>query len=71
MCNIGCKPTFKKTKDKTIEVHLFDYNKYDLYDKYITVEFVDYIRSEKKFRNRNDLKEQLKKDKEYCMNILN
>ena len=43
MCNIGCKPTFKKTKDKTIEVHLFDYNKYDLYDNILPLGMVGFI----------------------------
>ena len=70
MCNIGCKPTFEKVEERSMEVHLFNYNKYDLYDKYIVIEFVDYIRSEKKFDTREDLKKQLEKDKEYCMNIL-
>ena len=71
MCNIGFNPTFSNEREKMIEVHLFNYNKYDLYDKYITIEFVDYIRSEKKFDNKEDLKQQLEKDKEYCMSILN
>ena len=71
MCNIGYNPTLSNAKEKAFEVHLFNYNKYDLYDKYITIEFVDYIRCERKFDNKEDLKNQLEKDKEYCMSILN
>ena len=71
MCNIGYNPTTNNHAEKTFEAHLFNYDKYDLYDKYIAIEFVDYIRSEKKFKNREDLKKQLEKDKEYCMSILN
>ena len=35
----------------TFEVHLFNFNDVNLYGQYIDIEFVDYIRCEKKFNN--------------------
>ena len=58
MLNIG-------VKTKKIEVHIFDFNK-DLYNKEITIEFLDWIRSPIKFDNNLDLKDQLRKDEIAC-----
>ena len=69
MCNIGYKPTLTSGDQKSIEVHFFDYNKFDLYDKKLDVEFVDYVRNERKFENIEDLKLQLSKDKNYCIKL--
>ena len=70
MCNIGYRPTISDGQDRGIEVHLFNYDKFDLYNQFIEIEFVDYIRSEKKFGNKEELKEQLMKDKEYCKSLI-
>ena len=69
MCNIGCRPTVSSEDVISIEVHIFNYFKFDLYAQFIGIEFVDYVRSEKKFRNKEALKLQLIKDKEYCKSI--
>ena len=69
MCNIGYKPTLTSGDQKSIEVHFFDYNKFDLYDKKLDIEFVDYVRNERKFENIEDLKLQLSKDKDYCIKL--
>ena len=53
----------------SIEVHFFNYNKFDLYNKKLDIEFVDYVRNERKFENLEDLKLQLSKDKDYCTKI--
>ena len=58
MLNIG-------VKTKKIEVHIFDFNE-DIYNKEITIEFLDWIRSPIKFDNNLDLKDQLKKDEIAC-----
>ena len=70
MCNIGFRPTLSKGKDRRIEVHLFNYEKFNLYSQFIKIEFVDYIRSEIKFNNKEELKDQLIKDKEHCKNLI-
>ena len=69
MCNIGYKPTLTSGDEITIEVHFFNYDKFDLYNKKLDIEFVDYVRSERKFKNIEDLKLQLSKDKDYCRMI--
>jgi len=69
MCNIGYKPTLTSGDKMSIEVHFFNYNKFDLYNKKLDIEFVDYVRSERKFENIEDLKLQLSKDRDYCRKI--
>ena len=44
-----------------LEVHLFNFSG-NLYNKLLTVEFIKFIREEKKFKNVNQLKTQIKKD---------
>ncbi len=61
MGNIGVRPTIDHG-DLTIEVHIFDFDE-DIYDKEITIQFVDRLRDEKKFENLEALKTQLAKDK--------
>ena len=45
----------------TIEVHILDYAGY-LYDEVITLEFVDFMRNEKRFANTDKLSAQLATD---------
>ena len=68
MCNIGLRPTFNGTF-KTIEVHLFDFNK-DIYGQRLNVKFIDRLRNERKFDSIDNLKDQLEKDAEASRNIL-
>lgn len=70
MCNIGFRPTISDGKNRSIEIHLFDYDKFDLYGQFIEIEFVDYVRSEIKFSSKEELRNQLIKDKEYCKNLI-
>jgi riboflavin kinase / FMN adenylyltransferase len=60
IANLGYRPTFKQKKI-LLEVHIFNFSG-NLYDKYLSVEFVKFIRKEKKFNNVNQLKTQIKKD---------
>lgn len=69
MCNLGFRPTFEET-DFVMEVHFFDLELDDLYGKKITVEFLERIRDEKKFPVPQDLIKQLKKDKQFCMRLM-
>lgn len=68
MMNIGCRPTFDG-KNTSLEVHLFDYHG-DLYGKQITVIFISRLRDERKFRNAGELTNQLNKDREDAIQIL-
>ncbi len=61
MMNIGFNPTVNG-QSQTIEIHYFDFEE-DLYDKEITVSFLNRIRSEQKFESVLKLKEQLAQDK--------
>ena len=70
MLNIGTRPTFNKNADnRSIEVNIFDFSA-DIYGKNITLFFVDKIRDEKKFPGIESLVEQLKKDRETAIKIL-
>ena len=60
IANLGYRPTFKQKKI-LLEVHLFNYSG-NLYNKLLSVEFLKFIRKEKKFKNVNQLKSQIKKD---------
>ena len=60
IANLGYRPTFNGKKI-LLEVHLFNFSE-NLYNKYLTVEFKKFIRKERKFKNVDQLKEQIKKD---------
>jgi len=60
IANLGYRPTFNGKKI-LLEVHLFNFSG-NLYNKYLTVEFLKFIRNEKKFKNVDDLKKQIKID---------
>ncbi len=60
IANIGYRPTFKGKK-LLLETNLFGF-KGNLYNKYIEVNFKKFIRSEKKFKNLECLKKQIKID---------
>ena len=60
IANLGYRPTFNQKK-LLLEVHLFNFSG-NLYNKLLTVEFLKFIRKEKKFNNVNQLKAQIKKD---------
>ncbi len=60
IANLGYRPTFKGKKI-LLEVHLFNFSG-NLYNKYLTVEFKKFIRKEKKFKNVEQLRRQIKTD---------
>ena len=60
IANLGYRPTFNQ-KEILLEVHLFNFSE-NLYNKYIRVEFLKFIRAEKKFKNINQLKKQINFD---------
>ena len=60
IANLGYRPK-KKKKKILLEVHLFNFSE-NLYNKYLTVEFKNFIRKEKKFKNVDQLRKQIKID---------
>ena len=60
IANLGYRPTFNQKKI-LLEVHIFNFSG-NLYNKYLSVEFVKFIRKEKKFKNINQLKKQIQSD---------
>lgn len=70
MLNIGINPTTDTDDKLKIEVNIFDFEK-DIYTKTITLNFIKWLRDEEKFNNLNELIEQLNKDKENCLALIN
>ncbi len=60
IANLGFRPTFNQKKI-LLEVNLFNFSG-NLYNKKLSVEFLKFIRGEKKFNGIDDLRNQIKKD---------
>ncbi len=60
IANLGYRPTFNEKKI-LLEVHLFNFSG-NLYNKYLRVEFLKFIRAEKKFKDVDQLKKQINID---------
>jgi len=60
IANIGYRPTFNG-KSLLLEVNIFGLKR-NLYKKILKINFIKFIRAEKKFKNINQLKAQIKKD---------
>jgi len=60
IANLGYRPTFNGKKI-LLEAHLFNFSR-NIYNKDLIVEFLMFIRKEKKFKNMNQLKKQIKTD---------
>jgi riboflavin kinase/FMN adenylyltransferase len=69
MMNIGYKPTVSSSKQKTIEVHIFDWQQ-DIYGEEMKVEFIDRIREEIKFDSKDQLIARLHIDRTQAESIL-
>ena len=60
IANIGYRPTFNG-RNLLLEVNIFGIKR-NLYKKILKISFINFIRAEKKFKNINELKNQIKKD---------
>ena len=69
IANLGYRPTFNQNK-MLLEVHIFNFNE-NLYNKHLTIEFINFIRKEKKFKNINQLKKQINLDLKIAKKKLN
>jgi riboflavin kinase/FMN adenylyltransferase len=61
MVNIGHNPTLNYTAKLSMEAHILDF-KQNIYGSRVTVQFLQFIREEKKFQNRTNLIMQLEQD---------
>jgi riboflavin kinase/FMN adenylyltransferase len=68
MANAGIRPTVDG-KNMTVEVHIFDFSG-DLYEKFLTILFIDRIRPEIKFDSLDQLVNQIKEDKITAIRLL-
>ena len=67
--NIGVRPTFENPLlEPRVEPHLLD-TESNLYDSDMTLEFLDFIRPEKKFANAKDLTRQISKDIKHARKV--
>ena len=68
MMNIGVRPTVDGTR-QTVEVNLFDFDE-EIYGQTLRVEVVRHLRGEKKFDGLESLKQQLARDRENALQVL-
>ncbi len=61
MTNVGKRPTFADTKI-TLETYIFDFDQ-DIYGLIIGIKFIEFLRDEYYYSNKEDLIEQIKKDR--------
>jgi len=69
IANLGIRPTFDQKKI-LLEVHIFNFSG-NLYNKELIIDFVYFIRKEKKFKSVNQLKKQISSDLKIAKNKLN
>jgi len=59
IANFGVKPTFNNlTSEPVLEVHILNFDK-EIYGELLEVEFLRYLRGEKKYSSVEDLKKQI------------
>ena len=69
MANIGYNPTVNYSSEKKLEVFIFDFKK-EIYYHHIDVTFITFIRDEIKFKNKQALINQLKRDEEAIRKLI-
>lgn len=69
MMNIGYNPTTDSDNKIKLEVHIFKFSE-DIYGKPIRINFLKYLRDEKKFNTLDELTEELHADKKKCMLLI-
>jgi riboflavin kinase/FMN adenylyltransferase len=69
MMNIGKRPTIAERDEIFLEVNIFDFNE-GIYGETIKIDFIKYLRDEKKFDSLDELAVQLNKDKEICKELI-
>ena len=62
LCNIGYRPTFDNDKMLSIESYIIEDGNFNLYNKDIRIEFLEYLREESTFDSKEELIRQIKND---------
>ena len=69
MLNVGTRPTLHNGQQRSIEVHIFDYEG-DLYGQTLTVKLLRHLRQEREFDTIESLHRQLIADESQCRQII-
>ncbi len=69
MCNIGYRPTVGSGNGRTIETNIFGFDE-DIYGLDMRISFIARIREERCFDSLDELKGQLEKDRDACLEML-
>jgi riboflavin kinase / FMN adenylyltransferase len=70
LVSVGVLPTFFETHPRKCEVYLLDFNR-DIYGASISIEFVEWLRREEKFKSAEELIDAMHKDVAKGKNIFN
>ena len=70
MLNVGTRPTLHNGQQRSIEVHIFDFDG-DLYGQTLTLELLRHLRKEQEFDTLEALQQQLVADEAQCRLFLN
>lgn len=68
LTDIGTNPTFEN-KEVKIETYIMDFSK-NIYGKNISIEFLEYLRCDYKFKSADELIKQMEKDKKTGRNLI-
>ncbi len=68
MANIGYNPTVNYSHSKKLEVYIFDFDQM-IYGEEVKIEFLKWVRPEKKFNSKEELILQLQKDENYIKKL--
>ena len=72
ICNIGHNPSFNYRNDLSYEIHILDNEFNDkIYDEFVELELVEYLREEVVFQNITEFQKQIVVDKKRAISILN
>lgn len=69
MINIGYNPTINLQNSIRLEVNIFEFD-VDIYDENLKVYFIERIRDEKKFSSKDELIEELKRNRDFGISAL-
>jgi riboflavin kinase/FMN adenylyltransferase len=70
LMNVGVRPTYYENKKiPKVEVYFLDFD-YNIYNKYVKIEVIDYMREEVKFNNEKDLIKAMNIDLENAKKII-
>lgn len=69
VANLGTRPTVDDSHHPSLEVHLLDFSA-NLYDRRLAVEFVQFLRAERKFDSLDALRSQIASDVSHARQVL-